>query len=380
MKLIHTSDLHLGKRVNGFSMLEDQKHVLEEILKYVDAEKPDAVLLSGDVYDKGVPPAEAVRLLDEFLTRLRERKTETFLISGNHDSSERMAFGGRIMDECGIHVSPVYDGQVKPISLEDSWGRVNFYLLPFLRPGTVRQWYPEEEIASYDDAVRVAIGKMNVEEGERNVLLTHQFVTNAQRSESEEIFVGGSDNVNADAFSVFDYVALGHLHRPQYCQREQIRYSGSPLKYSFSECGDEKSVTLVELGEKGDVQVRTLPLSPLRDMREITGTYEELTRRSFYEDTTYRTDYLRIVLTDEEDVFDALNKLRAIYGNVMKLEYRRERGVHSRLPEPEGEERRMTPLECFEEFYGKMREKKELGEEQRTYLKRLIREIWEENQ
>ena len=305
MRLIHLSDLHLGKRVNGFSMLEDQRYILKEILRIIDEERPDAVLISGDVYDKAVPSAEAVLVLDEFLCRLAQCKLPVLMISGNHDSAERVAFGGRLMERSGVYVSPVYDGAVQPIVLHDAWGEVRIYLLPFLKPAHVRRCFPDETIESYTDALRVAVGQMEIDAGARNLLLTHQFVTGAARCESEELSVGGADHVDASVFDGFDYVALGHLHGPQSVGGEHIRYCGSPLKYSFSEAKQQKSVTLVELAEKGQVQVRTVPLVPQHDLREIRGTYLAVTEKSFY-DGTATDDYLHITLTDEEDVPNAI--------------------------------------------------------------------------
>ena len=234
MKLIHLSDLHLGKRVNEFSMLEDQQYILTEILHIIDEEQPDGVLIAGDVYDKTVPSAEAVALLDDFLVRLAKRDLQIFLISGNHDSPERMAFGGRLMEGSGVHLAPVYDGRVRPIPMTDAYGTVNFYLLPFVKPAHVRRCFPEREITTYTDALAAAIEAMGVDTNGRNVLLTHQFVTGAARCDSEELSVGGTDNVDVSVFDPFDYVALGHIHGPQRVGRDTVRYCGTPLKYSFS--------------------------------------------------------------------------------------------------------------------------------------------------
>ena len=313
MKLIHLSDLHLGKRVNDFSMLEDQQYILAEILQIIDREKPDGVLIAGDIYDKSVPSAEAVALLDDFLVRLSKRELRIFVISGNHDSPERMAFGGRLMERSGVHLAPVYDGKVEPVVLTDQYGPVKLYLLPFVKPSHVRRCFPEREIATYTDAVSAAIEAMEADTAVRNVLVTHQFVTGAARCDSEELSVGGTDNVDAAVFDPFDYVALGHIHGPQQVGRETVRYCGTPLKYSFSEAGHKKSVTVVELGAKGAVTIRTIPLKPLRDLVELRGTYEELTLRAFYEGTSYPRDYIHIILTDEDDIPDAVGKLRIIY-------------------------------------------------------------------
>lgn len=320
MKFIHLSDLHLGKRVNEYSMLEDQEYILKKIINIVDAEKPDGVIIAGDVYDKSVPAAEAVQLFDNFLVQLAKRKLEVFVISGNHDSPERIAFGSRIMDASGIHMSPVYNGKIVPFSMQDEYGTVDVYMLPFIKPAHVRR-FCDDEITTYTDAINSVISKLSINHGNRNILVTHQFVTGSLRSESEEISVGGSDNVDAYVFDPFDYVALGHIHSPQNCGAEHIRYCGTPLKYSFSEAKDRKSVTVIELAEKGKVSYKTIDLVPQHDLVELKGTYDELTFRSFYEGTTWPEDYTHITLTDEEDIPDAIGKLRTVYHRLMKLDY-----------------------------------------------------------
>ncbi|MCI6149436.1 MAG: exonuclease SbcCD subunit D [Flintibacter sp.] len=378
MKLIHLSDLHLGKRVNEFSMLEDQQYILTEILQIIDREKPDGVMIAGDVYDKSVPSAEAVALLDDFLVRLAKRDLQVFLISGNHDSPERMAFGGRLMAQSGVHLAPVYDGKVRPITLTDEYGPVNLYLLPFLKPAHVRRCFPEREILTYTDALAAAIEAMGVDTAQRNVLVTHQFVTGAARCDSEEISVGGTDNVDVSVFEPFDYVALGHIHGPQQVGRETVRYCGTPLKYSFSEAKHQKSVTVVELGEKGAVSVRTVPLTPMRDLAELRGTYEELTFRGFYDGTSYPRDYVHITLTDEEDIPDAVSKLRIIYPNLMKLDYDNKR-TRAGIVLEGAEDQQRSPLELLEEFYEKQNGQP-MGEEQRAFAKSLMERIWEEDE
>lgn len=376
MKLIHLSDLHLGKRVGAFSMLEDHAHILREILDIIAHEQPDGVLIAGDVYDKPVPTAEAVQLFDDFLSALAESNVHTFVISGNHDSPERIAFGSRLMSPSGMHLSPVYNGTVAPVTLTDAHGAVNLYLLPFLKPAVVRHCYPDEEIVSYTDALRTAIAHMNVDPQQRNILIAHQFVTGASRSESEEISVGGTDNVDAAVFAPFDYVALGHLHNPQNLDNGRVRYCGTPLAYAFSEAKHEKSVTVVELGDKGDCAVRTVALHPLRPLRTLRGTYDELTRRSFYDGTTYPADYLHITLTDEDDVPEAMAKLRVLYPFLMKLEYdnRRTRAGACILGAPDTERR--SPLALFAEFYEKQNNAP-LSDAQHACVSALIEAIWE---
>ena len=375
MKFIHLSDLHLGKRVNEFPMLEDQQYILTEILQIIDEEQPDAVLIAGDVYDKSVPSAEAVGLLDDFLCRLAKRKLHIFLISGNHDSPERIAFAGRLMETAGVHLSPVYSGTVAPTVLEDGHGPVCVYMLPFLKPAHVRRFFPEAEIETYTDALRTAVDALGMDKSRRNVLITHQFVTGASRSESEEISVGGSDNVDASVFDAIDYVALGHIHGPQNIGSERLRYCGTPLKYSFSEAGHVKSVTVVILEEKGSLTVRTVPLVPKHDLRELRGTYEELTFKPNYEGT--RTDdYLHITLTDEEDIPDVIGKLRAVYPNLMKLDYDNRRTRSSARLDGAEEVERKSPLTLFGEFF-EQQNGRPLSREQLAFSGDLIEQIWE---
>lgn len=376
MKFLHLADLHLGKRVNGFSMLEDQAHILRQILAILDDEQPDGVLIAGDVYDKSVPSVEAVELLDGFLTELRARGVPVLLISGNHDSPERLAFGGRVMDSCGIHISPVYNGALAPVTLHDEFGPVHVWLLPFVKPAHVRRWFPDADIESYTDSVAEAVAHMDIDTAARNVLVTHQFVTGGTRSGSEELSVGGTDNVDSGVFAPFDYVALGHLHGAQHIGRETIRYAGSPLKYSFSEASQHKSVTVVTLGEKGDVQVRTVALTPLRELREIRGSYDELTARSFYEHTTYRSDYLHLILTDEQDVFDAMSRLRTIYPYLMTLDYDNARTRAAGGMSVPAETERRTPLELFEALYQRQNHRP-MSEVQRAYIAQLMEQIME---
>lgn len=376
MKLIHLSDIHLGKRVNEFSMLEDQAHILKKILAVVDEEKPNGVLIAGDVYDKSVPSTEAVQLFDDFLVRLAERKLPVFIISGNHDSPERLSFANRLIDAVGIHLAPVYNGVVEPITLSDEYGPVNVYMLPFIKPAHVRGFFPDTEITSYSDAVAAAIGRMNIDKTQRNVLITHQFVTGAQRSDSEELSVGGTDNIGAEVFCDFDYVALGHIHGPQNMDSGRIRYCGSPLKYSFSEAAQQKSVTVAELKEKGTLEIHTVPLIPRRDMVELKGSYQQLTLREFYENTTYQEDYTHITLTDEEDIPDAVAKLRAVYHNLMKLDYDNTRTRHSAAISGAENVETRSPIDLFAEFY-ELQNGLPMSPKQTELVASLIEKIWE---
>ena len=375
MKLIHLSDLHIGKRVNEVSMIEEQTHILHQILQIIDEEKPDAVLIAGDVYDKSVPSAEAVTLFDDFLYRLADRKQNVLIISGNHDSAERLAFGGRLLQAGGIYISPVYDGTITPITMHDDDGEVDFWLLPFIKPAHVKRFYPDAGIESYTDACRVAVEKMNINATKRNVLLTHQFVTGSVTCESEELSVGGSDNVDASVFADFDYVALGHIHGPQNIGSNRIRYCGTPLKYSFSEEHHHKSVTVVNLGAKGTLELQLRPLTPLHDLRSIRGKFADITEKSFYHGTATE-DFLHIILTDEEDVAEAIGKLRLIYPNLMKLSYDNTRTRCNQVIDGAADVQRKSPLELFDELY-ELQNNQPMSEQQRSFTQELIESIWE---
>ena len=373
MKLFHLSDLHIGKRVNDFSMIEDQKYILTQILYAADQEKPDGILISGDVYDRTIPTAEAVQVFDAFLTRLSEQKIPAFIISGNHDSAERLAFGSSLMGKSGIYFSKVYDGTVEKIPMQDAYGTVWIYLLPFLRPSTIRHALPEraEEVRSAADAVRIALEQTKIDEKERNVLLAHQFVTGAKRCDAEELQVGDVDQIPAELFASFEYVALGHIHSPQKVGRETVRYCGAPLKYSFSEAGQEKSITVVELKEKSSVDLRTIPLKPLHDLRKIRGTYLEVTAKSFYENRDCE-DYLQVTLTDEEDVPDGMAKLRTIYPNLMRLEYDNKRTRSNAEVRAAERVEEKSELELFQEFY-ELQNNQSMTEVQEQFVEELLR-------
>ena len=377
MRFAHISDLHLGKRLHEVSFLEDQAYILEEICRILRDEKPDAVLIAGDIYDKSAPSAEAVRLFDDFLSALSADGQKVFVISGNHDSAARVAYGGRIMAKSGVYLSaPEYRGEVFSVALEDKDGPVDIYLLPFIKPIHVSLAFPEEKIESYTDALRAAVERMPVDPKRRSVLVAHQFVTGAVRSDSEEVSVGGLDNVDASVFAPFSYVALGHIHRPQNIGSPRIRYSGTPLKYSFSEAGDEKSITMVELDGKGEVSLRTIPLTPQHDLREVKGTYDDLMKKENYAGTA-TDDYLHVLLTDEDDVPDAMRKLKTVYPNILRLDYDNARtksgGAVEVLPEAETK----TPMELVSEFYA-LQNGQPMNEAQSEYMRRLAETVWEE--
>ena len=381
MKFFHLSDLHLGKKLNEFSLYEDQKYILSRILEYVRTEQPDAVLIAGDVYDKTVPPAEAVQLFDGFLTELAALKTPVLVISGNHDSAERLAFGARLMAGSGVRLATAYKGEPQVVSFEDEFGKVDVYLLPFVKPLTVRRALGQEDVeqerlATYHEAVKKAVEQLTVDSQIRNVLVAHQFVTGAVKCDSEDVNVGGLDNIGAEVFAPFDYVALGHIHSPQNVGSERIRYCGTPLKYSFSECGQEKSITVIELGEKGVLQMRTLPLVPWRELYKLCGTYDEVMSRDFYGglpvDVDGRLrDFFHITLTDEQDVPDAVQKLRSVYKNLLQLAYDNKRTQREQKIEGAMAAERKSELELFDEFY-QLQNNQELLEEQRAFVRNLI--------
>lgn len=374
MKFLHISDLHLGKRLNAFSMLEDQAYILTQILQITDDERPDGVLIAGDIYDKAAPPAEAVALFDDFLAQLAAREAPVFVISGNHDSPERIAYGAQLVRRSKVYLSPVYHGHVEPVTLEDAHGPVDVFLLPFLKPMHVRRYFPDEEIETYTDAIACAVAHMPIDPAHRNVLVTHQFVTGAERCESEELSVGGSDNVDAAVFAPFDYVALGHIHGPQNVGSARVRYCGTPLKYSFSEARQQKSVTVVELGAKGALMIRMVPLQPLRDLIELRGAFQEVTERAYYQ-TLDRNAYVHVTLTDEDDIPEAIGKLRTVYPNLMKLDYDNSRTRSSAEILGAAEVECRSPLELFGDFY-EQQNNQPLSDVQRAYLTKLIDQIW----
>ena len=399
MKLMHLADLHIGKRVHGFSMLKDQQYILEQILNLVDVQRPDCVLMAGDIYDKPVPSAEAVTVFDDFLAGLYQRQVCVCMISGNHDSAERLDFGGRIFESRDIHVAGRYDGQSPMVELQDEYGPVRIWMLPFVRPAAMRPYAPV--VHTYQEAVEAAITKMKEStvseisswDTSRNVLVAHQFVINGGQlpevCESEELSLGTLDHVDMSAFEDFDYVALGHLHGPQQVGRPQVRYAGSPLKYSFSERNQKKSVTMIELGEKGQVEISQIPLQPLHDLRQIQGTMEELLEQGMAmatageycvaakdgsEDSDPRQDYICAVLTDEGQVYDALGRLRAVYPNLMRLEFARESQEFAQAAMRMEQMRSLTAIELFEEFYEKQRQQP-LSGEARQVVEDLLEEL-----
>ena len=379
MKLFHLSDLHLGKSVHGFSMIEDQEYIIMEILDRVYQDKPNAILVSGDIFDRTIPSTEALQLFDKFLMMLVANSVKVYIISGNHDSADRLSFGAGLFNRSGVYFSRVYDRQLEPYVLEDKNTKINIYLLPFIKPAYVRRYFPDITIDTYTEAVDTVVSDMNINEQEINILLAHQFVTGASTSESEEHSVGGMDNVDGTVFGAFDYVALGHLHRPQHIARNTLRYSGSPLKYSFSEVNDIKSITALDITSKDLITIDTYPLVPKRDLLRLSGRYLELSARDFYSKLDTNA-YYQIILTDEEDQLDVFAKLRSIYPNLMTMEYSNMRTrVNSNVTRISVDHTKMDPIDIFSALYIEQNGQP-FSEVQREYLNKTIKEVFEEEE
>ncbi|MCR4587451.1 MAG: exonuclease SbcCD subunit D [Lachnospiraceae bacterium] len=377
MRFLHIADLHLGKQLAGYSLLEDQDYILKEILQIAGREKAEGVLIAGDVYDKAVPPADAVALLDRFLTDLIDKGLKVFLISGNHDNAQRVSFGSNVMKKAEVYISPVFSGLPEKITLEDGHGELNIYLMPYIRPAVVKACYETEEVHGYEDAFAMVLDHMR-EEGvlkkeERNVLIAHQFITGASISESEEFTAGGMENISAELLEDFDYVALGHIHRAQRVGRDTVRYSGTPLKYSFAEADHKKSVTIVDVKEKGEVEIKEVPLVPMRDLKILRGTYNEVTDRSFYQDLK-QDDYYRIVLTDEEEILQAVAKLRTIYPNLMQVDYENTRTRHNAAIESREDLRKKEPMDFMQELFA-LQNNQEMTDEQIAYARNVLEDV-----
>ena len=375
MKFIHLSDLHIGKKVNEFSMLEDQKYIFEKIISIIEQQKIDGVFIAGDVYDKSIPSREAVQVFDDFLTKIASKNIPVFVISGNHDAAERIAFGAEMMKQSKVYLSPVFDGNINEVILKDEYGEIAIYMLPFVKPATVRPFYNDVEINSYNDAVKTVIEHTNINKNRRNILIAHQFVTGAEKSNSEDISVGGIDNVDAEVFDDFDYVALGHIHKPQFVGRETIRYCGTPLKYSFSEVNDKKSACIVILREKGNISIEKIDLMPQKDMCEIKGYYQEITALCYYKNINVQ-NYMHIILKDEQDIVDAIAKLRSIYPNIMRLDYDIKRTQNNQKIDITENIEYKTPLQLLQQFY-EIQNNCAMTEEQTLFSARIMEKIWE---
>lgn len=367
MKFIHLSDLHLGKRLLERSLIEDQEYILKKIMNIVRKEEPDGILMAGDIYDKSIPSAEAVELFDTFLSELAKEKQEVFIVSGNHDSAERIAFGSSIFRNSGIHISPVYNGKIQAVRYKDA----DIWLLPFLKPVNVKRFYPDKEISTYGDAFESIISDMEIDKTRINILVAHQYVTGAEKGGSEEMSIGGIDNIDASLMNVFDYVALGHIHKKQTIANK-IRYCGTPLKYSFSEINNKNTVTVVEI-EKDSLKIREIDLEPKRELREIKGTFEELMKEECHSELNLE-DYYHIILTDEQDIPDGASKLRAVYKNLLKLDYDNTRTRNQNKIASIDVMEEKTTLELFDDFY-EMVNGQRMNEKQTAIMKEAIEEV-----
>lgn len=376
MKFIHIADLHLGKIAYGQSMLEDQEYILNQILDKCDDIQPDAAVIAGDIYDRSVPAEEAMNVFQDFLFGLTRRGITPLVISGNHDSAARLGVYRRFMDHSGIHIVTSVSESPRPVVLEDEYGPVNFYLLPFVKPYQVREAFEDDTVNSYENAVAVAIHHMNINNKERNVAVAHQFVDLSAFGEAEGSAVGGVDKVSKDVFDGFDYVALGHIHK-QWALTETIRYSGTPLKYSFDDDdtrqNNDKHIVVVTMGEKGNVDVSLVPLEPKHDMRKVRGTYEELVKQPKSE------DYLEVTLTNDTEILNGMEKLRNYFPNTLALIYDNKTTRNDEEMTAAEDVENRNPMELFAEFF-QQRQGKELSDEQKEILEPLIREVWEENE
>lgn len=388
MKIIHTGDWHIGKIVNEFSMIEDQRFYLDRVIDLLIEEKPDVFIIAGDVYDRSVPPAEAVELLDSVLNRIvSELKIPVLAISGNHDSPERLSFVSKLLEDKGLYIEGIFKKDIKKVTLKDEYGNVNFYLLPYVDPAKVRLLFKNEDIKTHDEAMKFLVEEMvkDMNKDERNVLVSHGYVTyyseatetrgNLEISDSERpLSIGGTDLIDAHNFEVFNYVALGHLHGPQKIGSNKMRYSGSLLKYSVSEWKQHKSVPVINMDEKGEVEVELKELPVLRDIRVIRGPLEELIKRETHEGTNLK-DYVFVELTDEGEVLDAISKLRAVFPNVMGLKM-----VNAAAQDAEsktsasGDFREKSMSELFGEFYSNIKGK-EMDEARIEEINEILSEV-----
>ena len=379
MKILHLADLHIGKIIFEQSLLEDQEYMLNKIIEKIKAENIDAILIAGDVYDRSIPQADAIDLLDRFLNILiKELKKKVFIIAGNHDSKERLGFGNKIFENEGLFISSKYEGKIKKVELQDEYGKLNIYMLPFIKPIEVKKYFDDETL-SYDETIKKIIEKEDIDESQRNIILTHQFVTaigeEVERTESEVLTLGGTDNVDISNYNKFDYVAIGHVHRPQRIGRDTARYAGTMLKYSFSEVNHKKTMPIIDFKEKGNIDIKLVELKPLRDMREIKGPIEKLLEN--YEEEN-ANDYIRAIITNEEPVYDAIGQLRRIYPNVLKLEVQNSKILSNIEFKTENLQKvkSKSEVELFNEFY-KFQNNIELNVEQKNLIQEVVKEIKE---
>ena len=380
MKLMHLSDLHLGKLVLEQSMIDDQKYILNQIIDIVKKEKVDIVLIAGDVYDKSIPTIEAVNLFSNFLTKLYKLKVLVFVISGNHDSKDRLSFGNELFVDNGIYIEGIFNGNLRCETINDKYGKLNIYMLPFIKPVEIKRFYPDEIIDTYEDAIKCILKHSSINKNERNIIMVHQFVTSLGedviRSDSESISLGGIDNIDVTLFKDFDYVAMGHIHGPQKVGRETARYSGSSLKYSFSEVNQKKSVCIIEFNSKEDINISKIPLIPIRDMRVIKGPFDKLISKEIV-NLENKNDYLDVILTDDDYIINAIGKLRKFYPNILKLEYENRISSNDVSDNIDIDKSNMSPIDLFSEFY-KMQNGIELPAKKKKIIEEVIKEVSDE--
>lgn len=380
MKLMHLSDLHLGKLALEQSMIDDQKYILNQIIDIVKKEKVDIVLIAGDVYDKSIPTIEAVNLFSNFLTKLYKLKVLVFVISGNHDSKDRLSFGNELFVDNGIYIEGIFNGNLRCETANDKYGKLNIYMLPFIKPVEIKRFYPDEIIDTYEDAIKCILKHSSINKNERNIIMVHQFVTSLGedviRSDSESISLGGIDNIDVTLFKDFDYVAMGHIHGPQKVGRETVRYSGSPLKYSFSEVNQKKSVCIIEFNSKEDINISKIPLIPIKDMRVIKGPFDKLISKEIV-NLENKNDYLDVILTDDDYIINAIGKLRKFYPNILKLEYENKISSNEVLDNIDIDKSNMSPIDLFSEFY-KMQNGIELSVKKKKIIEEVIKEVNDE--
>lgn len=374
MRFLHTSDWHLGRLFHNVHLTEDQAHVLDQFVDLVRESKVDAVIIAGDVYDRAVPPAAAVELLDETLSKLvLDLKVPTIVIAGNHDGAERLGFGSRMLEERGLHIAGTLKQGLKAIPLADKHGPVQVVPIPFAPPEVVREWCQDEELRGHEAAMKslIAHARSGLNKDQRQIAVAHAFVAGGEESDSERaLSVGGSGQISSSLFEGFDYVALGHLHRPQNVGGDRIRYSGSLLKYSFSEIPHQKSVSLVEMDGRGAVQVEEVSLQPKRNVRSIQGSLQELLAAASEDEAP--DDYLLAILEDDEVLLNPMAKLRKHYPNVLHIE-RPHFGAATMGASKRGDHRKLSTLELFGSFW-KEAGKEEMGEAHRKVLADLIAE------
>ena len=365
MRFLHLSDLHIGRRLNGFSLLEDQKHMLEQLLSM--SKECDAVLLAGDLYDKAQPSSEAIRTLSDFLVSLSRMNKPVFAVSGNHDTAEQVAYCRELLGECGVHMAPPFEGTLTCRTLQDEHGPVCVWLLPFIRPASVRPFFPE--VRTYEDALRSALSTANFRSDARHVLVAHQYVSGAEICDSETRLIGGVDQVSLSVFDPFDYVALGHLHSPQRLSNGRVCYCGSPLPYSLSEETQRKAALMVNLSQKGCLTVEAKPISPLRKVRTVTGTLPEISDPALFSE-----DYVYAILTDETLQLDPLGALRITYPHLLGMRIQNSRTVETAAVMEETDAEAFTPMEHFVQFYRAQNNDQMPDERRLAVIRRIIEE------